>query len=164
MFFTVMGISVILIITAGVCFMIFHGQKNGNDRKPGKKVTDIEFLNLRISGMRGSEEYEIIVNGGQAEISYYTVRYIDAHDERVLEKRAVCNTQTVIDALNSFNFIRWNGFHGKHPKGVLDGRMFSLTARLNGGQTLSADGSENFPDNFREFERWLNEKLNEDKQ
>lgn len=146
------------VIITGVCIMLFHNN-DGKNKGIGKTVTDIECLTLRLSGMRITEEYEIKADSDKAEISYYTFSYAGGQDEKVLKKRTMCDTVTVIDALNSFDFVSWNGFHGKHPKGVLDGRMFSLSATLNGGQTLNADGSENFPKHFNEFRQWLYEVL-----
>ena len=129
--------------------------KTGKSESIGKTVTDIEFMSLRLSGMRISEEYEIKANGSQSVISYYIFSYANSQEEKLLKKRTQIPTQSVISALNSFDFVKWNGFSGKHPKGVLDGTMFSLTATLNGGKTLSANGSQNFPRHFYEFEQWL---------
>lgn len=144
-------------IIAGVFFMFFN--RDGGD-KAIKEITSFESLNLRLSGMRITEEYEIIADGDKAEISYYHMNYGSGKEERVLQKSAVCDTKEVIDILNECNAGKWNGFHGKHPKGVLDGTMFTLTASVNGGTRLYADGSENFPKNFRTLEEWLYSKLN----
>ena len=124
-----------------------------------KKINDIEFLNLHLSGMRITEEYEFLVNGNETEISYYNMSYASGKEERRLIKRTTCDTQTVINSLNEFGVKKWDGFSGKHPKGVLDGTMFRLTATINGSQKLSANGSQNFPKHFHEFEAWLYELL-----
>ena len=141
-------------IVTGVCFMFFG---NSGKINIGKSVTDIEFISLRLSGMRMTEEFEIKADGDKAELSYYIFSYANGQEEKVLKKRTECDTAELIDLLNSFDFVRWNGFNGKHPAGVLDGTMFSLRATLNGGQILKADGSENFPKHFREFRQWLYE-------
>ena len=146
------------VIIIGVCFMLFRNNNNTNyaaKKITDNTITDIESLKLRLSGMRLSEEYEFIVNGDKTEISHYTISYANSEEERVLEKRTVCDTKTVIDALNRFEVIKWDGFHGKPPKGVLDGTTFNITATLNGGQKLYADGSQNFPKHFYELEEWL---------
>ena len=132
---------------------------NNNKNNSSESVTDFERLNLRISGMCITDEYELLSSGEQTEVSYYNVFYGGEQDRKVLKKRTVCDTSAVIDTLNKFNFIEWNGFYGKHPEGVLDGRMFNLTATINGGKGLYASGSENFPENFYEFEQWLYETL-----
>ena len=154
----IIGIVLSGIIITGVCFMLFgnhNHSNNGTKRITDNTITDMESLTLHLSGMRLTEEYELTVNGDKTEISYYTMSYASSQEERILKKRTVCDTKTVIAALNSFDVIKWDGFHGKHPRGVLDGTMFRLTATLNGGQKLYADGSQNFPEHFREFEEWL---------
>ena len=143
------------ILLAGVYFMFFH--KNQNDI--GKSVSDIAYLNLHLSGMRMSEEYEIKTAENRAEISYYVFTYKNGKEEKVLKKRTACETQAVIDMLNEVEFVKWNGFHGDHPKGVLDGTMFRLTATLNGGQKLSAEGSQNFPKHFQQLRQWFYDML-----
>ncbi|MCR5208263.1 MAG: hypothetical protein K6C14_07305 [Eubacterium sp.] len=124
-----------------------------------KEITDFKSINLRFSGMRIIEEYEIINNGDKAEISYYHIVFDGDKDKRELQKSAVCDVREVIDVLNECRAEKWNGFHGKHPKGVLDGRMFTFEATVNGSDKIHADGSENFPKNFKKFEEWLKNKL-----
>ena len=51
--------------------------------------------------------------------------------------------------------MKWNGFHGKHPRNVRDGEMFTFAAVVNEGEKISADGSENFPKNYRELKERL---------
>ncbi len=126
-----------------------------------KSITELKSLSLRLSGMRITEEYEFIANGEQTEISYYNMSYANGEEERILIKKAVYNTQTVIDMLNGFGVIKWDGFHGKHPKGVLDETMFTFNATVNGEQTIYASGSQNFPKGFNEFKKRLYEILND---
>ena len=146
------------IIIAGGIFMLFNRFSDGNKPAAIGEITEFESLTVRFSGMRITEEYEIISNGETSEISQYYIKYDQQEDIRELQASAVCQTQEVIDILNECKAGKWNGFHGEHPKGVLDGTMFNLTASVNGGQKLSADGSQNFPKNFRTFEDWLYEK------
>ena len=155
------GIVTAGLIVTGVCFMLFN---DGKRDSLGKSVTDIECLNLRLSGMRLSEEYEITTEGNRSLISYYIFSYANGGEERLLKKRAAIDTHSVINALNSFGFVKWNGFDGKQPPGVLDGTMFRLTATINGGKKLSANGSQNFPKHFHEFEQWLYDVLKESKE
>lgn len=154
------GLTAITLIT-GVCLMFFHGcaGQNGADKIKDGSVTELESLLLRLSGMRVTEEYEMTANGDETTLSYYTISYANGEDERILESRVSLDTRSVIDALNGFGFIKWDGFHGKHPKGVLDGTMFSLEAVVNGGKKLTADGSANFPKRFGEFRSWLSDSL-----
>ena len=148
------------VIIAGGIFMLFN--RNTDEPKVAaiKEITQLESLTVRFSGMRLTSEYEIIANGDTSELSLYYFNYADGEEKRVLSNSVTCDTQEVIDKLNACGAGRWNGFHGKHPRGVLDGTMFTLSASVNDGQRLNADGSQNFPKNFRDFEQWLYEKLN----
>ena len=152
---SVISAFTLCILIIGVYFMFFHTKQNSI----GKSVSDIAYLNLHLSGMRVSEAYEIKTAENRAEISYYVFTYKNGKEEKVLKKRTACETQAVIDMLNEVEFVKWNGFHGDHPKGVLDGTMFRLTATLNGGQKLSAEGSQNFPKHFQQLRQWFYDML-----
>ncbi len=127
---------------------------------PGmSKVTSIEAVTLRLSGMRFIIEYEILTKDGKAEISLYNIRFCDRKDTRILEKRVVCGLDEALKLLCDCRVLSWDGFHGAHPKYVKDGTMFSLDAALNGDVRVRADGSENFPPKFREFTDGLKSML-----
>ena len=115
------------------------------------KIETFSIVTLRESGMRGSTEYEIVMNDDKAEISFYWIKYTQGKDCRELDRRAVCSKDTVIRLFNDCDIMSWNGFAGKHPKGVLDGTMFTFTATVNREEKIYAHGSENFPKHYREF-------------
>ena len=116
-------------------------------------ITSFEYVTLRVMGMRFTNEYELLMKNGKAELSQYAVRYGsgDREDTRVLEKRAECSESEALDLLNGCGVLLWNGFHGAHPRGVLDGTMFTLKAKVNGETTVTADGSQNFPKNYHDL-------------
>ncbi|MBQ3431593.1 MAG: hypothetical protein IJG23_02295 [Clostridia bacterium] len=128
-------------------FLMFGSQK--------ETVNSFERIFLSLQGMRISEEYEIICNGEQSEVSRYQMFYTDGEEERRLTGSAGVSTASVVAKLNECNVIKWDGFHGKHPKNVLDGTMFQFEATINGSRTVTADGSQNFPKHYHEFETWL---------
>ena len=131
--------------------------------KPGSsRIDSFESVLLRTSGMRGSTEYEVLKRDGKAVVSQYGIRYKNGKDERVLEERAACSEARMLELLNACRLLSWDGFDGKHPKGVLDGTMFRLRASVNGGTKISAQGSENFPKHYRDFTGGLYEILRED--
>ena len=119
------------------------------------KITSFEEVTLHESGMRFTVDYEIVMKDGEAEVSEYVMNYSGGKPERVLQRRAVCGADAVLAVLNSCKLLSWDGFHGKHPRGVLDGTMFSLKATVNGDSSIIADGSQNFPKHYREFRDWL---------
>lgn len=122
------------------------------------EITSFEKLRLKISGMRGMRIYEIVCDGDAARIDEYFVRYQNGKDVLELERSKQIETDVLIAKLGEFNLLAWDGFHGKHPKNVLDGDMFSLVATLN-GKEIEADGSANFPNGYSEFMRFVGETL-----
>ena len=110
--------------------------------------------------MRYSADVEIVMKGDAAEVSQYQIRYRYPEDERILEKRVSVSCDTMLKLLNECRLLSWDGFHGKHPRGVRDGTMFSLNAVVNGGKKIRADGSQNFPEHYRDFSNGLYEMLN----
>lgn len=130
-----------------------------SNQEPCRAITTFERITLRLSGMRGVTEYEIVGKDGRAEVSQYGIRFSRGEDSRVLERRALCDENTVLTLLNDCRLLSWDGFDGPHPKGVLDGTMFTLQAVVNGDQKISAQGSENFPRHYREFRDGLHQIL-----
>ena len=116
-------------------------------------------VTLHSSGMRYTGETEIVMKDGKAEVSRYGIRFTQEEDQRILEKRAVCDEETVLKLLNSCRILSWDGFHGSHPKDVLDGIMFRFKATVNEDKEISATGSENFPKHYRDFTDGLYEIL-----
>ena len=95
------------------------------------------------------------------EVRRYREAYRDGEDELVLESTAPCGVQTMIELMNTCGILRWDGFHGKHPKNVSDGIMFCFEATVNGGQMIRAEGSANFPKGYHKFVRALDAMLAE---
>ena len=135
--------------------------KNLFKKDPSDKViASIEIVTLHLSGMRGSVDYEIVMKDGQAQVSQYEIRYVDHEDHRILQKQALCETSTLLSLLNDCKLLSWDGFNGPHPKGVLDGTMFTLKATVNEGKKIYAQGSENFPKHYRKLRDGLYNILN----
>ena len=124
-----------------------------------KKIESFEKITWNITGMRSSCYYEILPKDDQAEVSEYQRYYKDGKEEMHLERQTACSMETMLGLLNDCGIIRWNGFHGAHPKHVKDGEMFSFDATVNGDETIKAEGSENFPKHFGDFRRAISELL-----
>lgn len=124
-------------------------------------ITSFSEIGLRLSGMRITEVYEILCRGDEAELSLYWVRYENHEDKLDLQKRVTVPAADIIGVLNECNIIRWDGFYGKNPPGLLDGTMFRFTATVNGGRTVTASGSNNYPRHYRDFTDALYRMLNE---
>ena len=126
-----------------------------------KTITTLETMTLTVRGMRGTSVYEIVTDAEKTELLRYREAYVNGEDVRILEKSTLCDTQAMIERMNTCGILRWNGFHGKHPKNVLDRDMFVFEASVNHGQTIYADGSANYPKGYREFVRALDQLLSE---
>lgn len=140
----------VTVMTATTLFGIcgcFRGEK--------KTITSVEAMTLTLQGMRGTSVYELAEADGVTELRLYREIYSDGNVTLKLEKSAVCDRASFIELMNDCGVIRWDGFHGKHPKNVLNGIMFNLTATVNGGETVEADGSANFPNGYNTFVRAL---------
>ncbi len=124
-----------------------------------EKIDSFEVVTLHESGMRFVHDIEIVMKDGKAEVTQYGFRFEPNGDRRVPEIRAVCGEEIILRLLNACGLLSWNGFHGPHPKDVLDGIMFSLDAKVNGGVEVSAEGSQNFPKGYHEFRSELYEIL-----
>ena len=129
-------------------------------KKKNSQIESFEIITLHTSGMRYSADVEIVMKGDAAEVSQYQIRYRYPEDERILEKRVSVSCDTMLKLLNECRLLSWDGFHGKHPRGVRDGTMFSLNAVVNGGKIIRAEGSQNFPKHYRNFTDGLYEMLN----
>ena len=152
-------LALIFAVLAISAFLIMNfAFRNAGSENPNEKIYSFEKINLRISGMRLTSEYEIINKGEKTEIALYYMNYAAGGKKRILERTA--ETDEFIEFLNFCGFGSWNGFNGKHPKNVLDGTMFDLTAFVNGGEILKAEGSENFPKGYRDFVKELDRLLN----
>ena len=117
--------------------------------KPAEKITSFEIVTLRLSGMRFTTEYE------------YAIRYEKNEDKRIPQRQMLCSADRILKLLNDCELVSWDGFHGKHPKNVNDGIMFSLNATVNGDRKIRAEGSENFPKHFRELRDGLHAILSQ---
>jgi len=132
-----------------------------NDCK--KTITSIEKMTLTLQGMRFCNVYEITNENGKTELRRFRKVYSNGADTLVPEASAVCDIADFIELMNTCGVICWDGFYGKHPKNVMDGTMFDFMATVNGGQEISAAGSENFPKGYHDFVRELNKILSDHK-
>ncbi|MBQ6478573.1 MAG: hypothetical protein IJI44_04300 [Erysipelotrichaceae bacterium] len=122
-----------------------------------KKIDTFERIDLRISGMRYMQEYEIVAAEEGTELLFYENGYQD--ENRVPQSRIRCDREEILNLLNSCDILCWDGFFGKHPRYVSDGEMFLFTAIVDEGKKIRAEGSENFPKHFSEFRKGLREIL-----
>ncbi len=152
-------LALIFAAAAMMAFVIINLSFGKFGKTSSEEISSFDEINVHISGMRFTKEYEIINKGEDTKISLYNMNYSDGEEKRILEKTAETGTEEFIEFLNFCNFGSWNGFYGEHPKNVRDGIMFNLTATINEGEILRAEGSENFPDGYRDFIKELDRLL-----
>lgn len=119
----------------------------------------VREMTLTLTGMRGEWVYQF--DGDTEALRRCRVVYSNGEDELVPEASMFCSKQTMLDLFSACEIHRWNGFHGEHPRDVLDGIMFRFEAAVNGGQTICADGSANYPRGYHDFLRTMDEMLAE---
>lgn len=129
-----------------------------------EKIESFTKLTLTVKGMRSFDVYEIICTGPESEISHYTGFYTRDDSDRELNKRVSAATEEITALMNEFGLMKWDGFCGANPKHIRDGYMFSLTAQVNGGRTIRATGSNNYPRHYREFKAAITGLLYNDKE
>lgn len=126
-----------------------------------RRIESFEVVVLRLSGMRGVSEYEIVALDGSAKLTECGVRFSGEKEERIPKRSVICPAEDVLGLLNRCRILSWDGFHGKHPRGVKDGKIFSFSATVNGGKTVRAAGSQDFPSHFSDFTDGLNAALSD---
>ena len=125
--------------------------------KPAKKITDFEIVTLTEHGTAAlTDEWEIQKTPAGAKFVYYSGPW-EFHDDVTREdcvKKVVEGDETfyqdLLKVLTDCKLSAWDGFR-KSNKGVLDGTMFSLKAVINGGETVSASGSNAYPTGYRDL-------------
>ena len=122
-------------------------------------IASVEMMTLTLRGMRGGTVYTFEMETDPPKLCRYREKYSGTEDTLELEKSITFPYEEMIGLMNACKVFKWDGFHGKHPKNVSDGIMFCFEAEINGGQTIRADGSANFPKGYYEFVRTLDEML-----
>lgn len=154
--------KVIRLVSALMLGTILSGCTGGNHMKEKIKIIEtVESMTITQQGMRGTYVYEIEVEKDRTVLNLFSEVFRDGADVRKLKKSAVVDTATFVALMNSCKAYKWNGFHGEHPKNVLDGIMFQFTASVNGGKSIRADGSANFPDGYKDLVRAIDQMLAE---
>lgn len=116
-----------------------------------KQVDVIDCIIIDVSGMRYRYEYAITQDDDTAKVTRYNIILKDGKDVRERECSVNVPAEKLVSLCNSCSILKWDGFNGKHPKGVSDGVMFTLKASVNGSEQIHANGSENFPKHYKEF-------------
>ncbi len=118
-----------------------------------KRIDSFEKITINITQMRSSHIFEAVCEGPKTAIIVYDVFGPSGKDVPIC--RTKMDTESFMELMNECCVLEWDGFRGDHPPDILDGTMFSMKAVVNGGRKIYADGSENFPEGYRRFEKAL---------
>ena len=119
-----------------------------------KKVESFSEIALSITYMGGREELKAICKGACTEVTFRNV-YPEPNEPPEPLSETTCDTGTIIELLNGCGIMKWDGFHGKQPRYMVDGEMFTFEATVNDGDKIHASGSNNFPKGFWELRNGL---------
>ena len=169
-------LSIVAVILITIVAVIVIRGRNGEEKESTKPVTkpvketkvtepkekaevkDFDEIHLKVSHSPrgGSYTYEILCEGDQSVIN----KKNNFKDGEIVATVTI-DTKAVIDVLNEYDILSWDGFDGERPEGVQDGTDFSLDAKIN-GKDLEAEGHTVFPDHFNDFVKWIESTLPEE--
>ena len=135
-----------LLLVAGLCAC---GMIKGGGQEDGT----VEFVSFSFThtGMSTDECYLYSVQQTEEGVRLYTEELFSGGqivdtviDEPVLEQLS--------GIAEKYRMIRWDGFDKKNRR-VSDGSRFVLSAELSDGRTISASGSNKFPEGYADAEQ-----------
>ena len=93
-------------------------------------------------------------NGGMHLAYYHLLSYYNGA-ENICEKNVIAEIdggrelyEETAGLFGRYGVVKWNGFCGPNPRGLLDGWTGSFKAELSDGSHISASGSNNFPKTY----------------
>ena len=125
-----------------------------------KEITSIKSMHLSYSNGWSAYSYtrydlEKKDDGYYVEIKPYGYSDDEMQDVKLSKK----DINKIIEVLNKYNVVKWDGFH-KSDQGVLDGDSFSFSLHTEDDIDVSASGYMRWPDNYRNVRDELGEIFN----
>ena len=125
---------------------------DGEGDKAERNTSGIAAFSYRYNGSIGGNSFRYELKDGRLSMDFMEHRDYGELSEDIPEGFA-----EKLEALcDSCRIRRWNGFD-KVDRRVLDGSGFSLSIKYADGKTLSAHGSNSFPNGYRDFRTSLEE-------
>ena len=143
----IIGVLIVLIVSILILLLCNKKEKKENI----EDIVSFSFFYTKGYAINSDVRYEldckdkciaIIKQYGKSEEESVEVEI----DSDILNK--------IIDVLNKYDVIKWDGFH-KNDKGVLDGDSFSLHFTYNQEKKVSASGYMMWPENYSEVRNEL---------
>lgn len=134
-------ILVVLLILGLLIFILC----NKKEKEKIKSISSLSFFYTNGYAINTDTRYEIDCKDNCIAI---IKQYGKSEEESVEVEIDSDILNKIIDVLNKYDVIKWDGFH-KNDKGVLDGDSFSLHFTYNQEKKVSASGYMMWPTNYR---------------
>ena len=149
----VLWIIITIFVLIGMGVILLFGTKK-------KEITSIKSMHLSYSNGWSAYSYtrydlEKKDDGYYVEIKPYGYSDDEMQDVKLSKK----DINKIIEVLNKYNVVKWDGFH-KSDQGVLDGDSFSFSLHTEDDIDVSASGYMRWPDNYRNVRDELGEIFN----
>lgn len=149
----VLWIIITIFVLIGMGVILLFGTKK-------KEITSIKSMHLSYSNGWSAYSYTRYDLEKRDDGYYVEIKPYGYSDDEMQEvKLSKKDINKIIEVLNKYNVVKWNGFH-KSDQGVLDGDSFSFSLHTEDDIDVSASGYMRWPDNYRNVRDELGEIFN----
>ena len=149
----VLWIIITIFVLIGMGVILLFGTKK-------KEITSIKSMHLSYSNGWSAYSYTRYDLEKKDDGYYVEIKPYGYSDDEMQEvKLSKKDINKIIEVLNKYNVVKWNGFH-KSDQGVLDGDSFSFSLHTEDDIDVSASGYMRWPDNYRNVRDELGEIFN----
>ena len=151
--------SLLLLLSTTGC-ALFSGEKGdkglGNKAKPNESGMSSFYYGHNGSSMESNGSYTVRETEDGAEIVFEMMRYSEFGEISLPVERQLL--EQLNDLYLKHKVYQWDGYSRYNPN-VLDGDGFTLSISFADGKSMSAHGSNAYPDGYRDFENELDELI-----
>lgn len=149
----VLWIIITIFVLIGMGVILLFGTKK-------KEITSIKSMHLSYSNGWSAYSYTRYDLEKKDDGYYVEIKPYGYSDDEMQEvKLSKKDINKIIEVLNKYNVVKWDGFH-KSDQGVLDGDSFSFSLHTEDDIDVSASGYMRWPDNYRNVRDELGEIFN----
>lgn len=149
-------LGIILLIVGGVSVLSLS-VKNSNNVVNVSNISEIKSFYFTYTKGYAKDAYIIYrIDKRDGKYSAEIKPYGKSEEETKKVEISNESVKKLEDILNKYKVYSWNGFH-KTNKNVLDGDSFSCSISTGNGDSISASGYMNWPDNYRNVVSELDE-------
>ncbi len=141
-------IIIVVLLTISLLILILCNKK---EKEKIESISSLSFYYTNGYAINSDIRYEIDCKDKCIAI---VKPYGKSDDEKIEVEINKETLNEIIDVLNKYDVIKWNGF-SKSDHDVLDGDSFSMHFTYNDGKRVSASGYMMWPENYREVQKEL---------